>query len=237
MKDLVFANEPGNWFYDKYYVNGINSRYWTFQLAFNILYQREKHPTIVETGCQRQADDIGAGMSTSIFAEYIANFGGELHIVDNNIRHLTIAEKCISKWSTENANRVFTYHNDSVEFLKNYLGEVDLLYLDSWDYPYGELLNEFGGKEDIEKATIELNKLSHTEVVSRFGSIIFPSQQHCVREFKAVEEQLDETSIVLIDDNQLPGGGKPGLLKPYLEEQGWTCLFDFQQTLWIRKIK
>lgn len=222
------------WFYDKYYANGVNSRYWTFQLAFNILYQREKVPVIVETGCQRQADDIGAGMSTSIFAEYIARHGGELHIVDNNIRHLTIAEKCIGEWSSKNANRVYTYHNDSVEFLKDYLGEIDLLYLDSWDYPIFEIAKAYD--PDFEKAMEIMKQVPDHDIQERFRTLVYPCQDHCVREFEAVEDQLEKTSLVLIDDNMLPGGGKPGLLKPYLREQGWTCLFDLQQTLWARSL-
>ena len=99
MKDIVFNSGPGNWFFDKYYIHGSNSRFWTFQLALNLLSQRNWNPTIVETGCQRMADDIGAGMSTSIFAEYIARYGGELHVVDNDVHHLTIAEKCVGEWA------------------------------------------------------------------------------------------------------------------------------------------
>lgn len=237
MKEVVFNSGPGNWFFDKYYVNGTNSRFWTFQLALNIISQHERDPIIVETGCQRQENDLGAGMSTSIFAEYIARHGGELHVVDNDIRNLTIAEKCIGKWASKNANRIFTYHDDSVTFLEGYLGEIDLLYLDSWDYPYGEMLDTFGGREDIESAIEQLNKLSEREVLSTFDNLITPSQQHCLREFKAVEDNnIFDTTVILIDDNMLPGGGKPGLLKPYLEERGWKCLFDLQQTLWVRSL-
>ena len=207
---------------------------WTFKLAFNLLAQRDKAPVIVETGCQRLPNDLGAGMSSSIFSEYIARYGGELHIVDNDIRHLTLAEKCIAEWASKNANRVFTYHDDSVQFLERYLGEIDLLYLDSWDYPIFEMATDYD--KDFEKAMEIMRKIPDADLQKKYATIVGPCQEHCVREFKAVEEQLDDTSIVLIDDNQLPGGGKPGLLKPYLEEQGWTCLFDFQQTLWTRKV-
>jgi FMN-dependent NADH-azoreductase len=60
------------------------------------------------------------------------------------------------------------------------------------------------------------------------------SQSHCLAEFRAIEPRLQKNTIVLIDDNMLPFGGKPKLLKEYLDQKGWVCLFDYQQTLWIR---
>jgi hypothetical protein len=36
----------------------------------------------------------------------------------------------------------------------------------------------------------------------------------------------------MIDDNQLPGGGKSRLAKEHLAGLGWSCLLDFQQSVW-----
>jgi hypothetical protein len=196
-----------NWFYKKYYekYNGGNQRYYTFQLALNLLIQTHEEPVIIETGCQRQEEDVGAGMSTSIFAEYIARYGGKLVTCDNSEMHLRKAETFISKWQHIEVDMVLS---DSVTFLKQYNGPCDLLYLDSLDYPIGENAGDVQMRDD--------------------------AQNHILEEFKAAEVWLSDTAILLLDDNALPEGGKPKLLKQYLMHRGWVCLLDFQQTLWVK---
>jgi len=60
------------------------------------------------------------------------------------------------------------------------------------------------------------------------------SQEHCLKELQAAYDKLSDTAVVLMDDNNLPGGGKPAKAKLWLQEQGWTCVADHHQTLWIR---
>jgi len=196
-----------NWFFSRYYYNGANSRYYTFQIAMNLLHQRHNDPMIIETGCQRQEEDLGAGMSTSIFAEYIDRYGGSLMSIDNNIEHLRRADQYLAKWPNINAKLVCSC---SVQFLTSYEGPCDLLYLDSLDYPIAE--NE--------------------------GNVLMQkqAQQHCLNELVAAEKNLRHNSIVLLDDNQLGGGGKPALAKQFLIDKGWTCILDLQSTLWIKSL-
>jgi hypothetical protein len=196
-----------NWFYQKYSekYSGGNMRYFTFQLALNLLIQTRDNPVIIETGCQRQAEDVGAGMSTSIFAEYIARYGGKLISVDIEEKHLLRASSYISKWVHIDAEFIL---NDSIAFLKEYHGPCDLLYLDSLDFPIGEVAGDVAMRD--------------------------AAQKHNLEEFKAAELWLPETAIVLLDDNALPFGGKPKLLKEYLMHRGYVCLLDLQQSLWVK---
>lgn len=216
--DLFTSENNTNWFYEKYWAAGSNSRYYTFQLVLNLLTQyRENQPddddlTIIETGCQRQEDDLGAGMSTSIFGEWCARYGGHLIAVDNNENHLRICAECVQPWK----NRIRLIMSDSITFLKQYTGPVDLLYLDSLDAP---LLPE--GEKPTEA----------------FMSLINETQQHCLNEFKAIEDRLSDCCIVLADDNQLEFGGKPKLLKPYLMSKGYTLLLDYQQSVFVKRLR
>lgn len=231
-ENLIFVsnNNKLNWFYEKYYYSGSNFRYPSFQIALNLLNQNHDNPHIIETGCQRQVEDLGAGMSTSIFGEYIHRYGGTLAVCDINAHSLEVAKSCVSEYK----DIEFTC-SDSVEFLKNQKG-CDLLYLDSWDYPYGQMLDKYGGQADLEKAMTLVGEKFEEDIRAEFKNIIGPCQEHCLSEFKAIEDNLNEDTILLIDDNDFPGGGKPGLLKPYLLEKNWTCLFDSQQTIWIKTI-
>ena len=232
---LLFTgpDHKDNWCYNRWYCSGGNSRYYTWQLVFNLLSQRsDPSATIVETGCQRLKSDIGGGESSTIFCEYISRYGGKLISVDNSPHSIKAAEECTAAYQIEKKFHL----SDSVAFLQQYKGPCDLVYLDSYDYPYGELLNAFGGEKDVEVAEEKLMKLTRTEIDSLFGSVITPCQQHCLNELNAIESKLQEDSIILIDDNQLPGGGKPRLSKEYLLDKGWTCLLDFQQTVWVRSL-
>lgn len=211
-RNLIFTDESSNnWLYEKYYYAGSNSRYWTFQLALNLLAQKTSHPIIVETGCQRMKDDLGAGMSTSIFGEYCQRHGGKLYTLDITPNHIEICKECTKEYS----NNITYMCDDSVNSLK-ILGDkniqVDLLYLDSVDFPIGPAAHD--------KQMRDL------------------SQNHCISEFDIASKHgiINQNTILLIDDNQLPYGGKPKLLKEKLIGiGGWDCLLDLQQSLWIQK--
>jgi hypothetical protein len=124
---------------------------------------------------------------------------------------------------------------DSVTYLQNWSGpKIDLLYLDSFDYPYGELLNAYGGMVDIVASEAKLNKFTEDEIVAQFADVIAPSQDHCVKELEAALPHIHDRTIILIDDNNLGGGGKPRTAKDRLIELGYTCLIDYQQSLWIK---
>lgn len=207
--DILYTGEDhkSNWFYDRYYYGGGNSRYYTFQVALNLLQQKHPNPVILETGCQRQEEDVGAGMSTSIFAEYIHRYGGKLIVVDLFEEHLRRSQQYLQKWPGIDVEFVAS---DSVAYLQEYRGACDFVYLDSLDYPIAE--NE--------------------------GNVLMQqqAQQHCLNELIAVEKNFSSDSILLIDDNQLSGGGKPAKAKEYLVGKGWTCLLDLQSTLWVKSI-
>lgn len=210
MLDLIYTDDSAhNWFFDKYFFCGTNPRYWTFQVALNLLYQRKSKPVIVETGCQRMIEDIGAGMSTSIFGEYCQRYGGVLYTVDNSEQHLSICKTITLPYS----NCIQYILSDSVSWLNQEKLTADLLYLDSLDFPI-----KIQTPEDLilkEKA-----------------------QRHCLNEFLAALRSglINRETVILADDNRLPSGGKPAKLKEYLAENGWICLLDFKQTLWISYI-
>ena len=213
IREFVFSDDQyKNWFFEKYYFHGSNSRYWTFQMSLNLLLQREKKDfVIVETGCQRMADDLGAGMSTSIFGEFCQRYGGKLYTVDLFPQHLKVCQECTQQWK----NSIEYIESDSIKWLKESKGiKASLLYLDSLDYPIAE-----DGSRSLD-ATAEK-----------------AAQEHCLNEFLTAKRNgfLTDQTILMADDNQLPGGGKPKLLKTFLLKEGWICLFDHQQSLWIRE--
>lgn len=228
------------WFFKKYYSDGNNNRYVSFQLALNILdtVNVSGRPVIVETGCQREENDLGAGMSTSIFAEFIQRHQGRLVVVDNVKTHLNRAKGYVQKQFPKVMDRVQFELSDSVKYLQNSREVFDLVYLDSYDYPYVEMLNRLGRKPDasnqpeIEK---KLWDMSESDVFDQFKDIIVPCQDHCMNEFMAVEKKIATAGLLLVDDVSFPGGGKPGMLLDYLcEHDDFIHLYTYQQSLWLK---
>ena len=61
------------------------------------------------------------------------------------------------------------------------------------------------------------------------------SQVHHLNEFLAIENELHKNSIVLIDDCDLPNGGKGKLVIDYMKKKGWQTLAESYQVLLVRK--
>lgn len=207
----------------------------TMRLALKMLAERGG-TTIVETGCAYNPDDwSGAGQSTLVFGEWAEEHDGQLFTVDIDSAHLTMAMELTEPWS----NHIAYHLGDSVRFLHEAGTElkwrrIDLLYLDSHDYPYGELLDLYGGKTDLDAAVASLDALSEAEVVERHGEVIAASQRHAAKEAMAALSHLAERALVLIDDARLPGGGKARLARAVLDAYDFHEVLTAYQTLWAR---
>lgn len=199
---------PAEWF-ERSYGARLGMRSVTFREAIELLCERTsgENRTIVETGCVRERNDYSAGYSTVIFAGLVERYGGRLHTVDLSARNMALCRRLTRRWS----QRISYNVGDSAQYLRSWPAAtrgrpIDLLYLDSWDYPL-----DGDGDGDGARAA---------------------SQAHCLAELEAALSSLRTGSLVLIDDGDLPGGGKPLLAKRRLAELGWSCLIDAYQTLW-----
>jgi hypothetical protein len=204
---------PLQWFDDRYYYGGGNGRYQTFKLALEEL-SKIPEPLIVETGCQRLPEDLGAGMSTSIFGEFLSRKGaGKLITIDIDKSHLAFCQIYTASYS-----KFITYvAMDSLKFLRNFDQPIDCLYLDSLDFPIGM----YAGNERM----------------------VQNCQQHCLSEFMAVRSLFKIGSILLVDDNETQErAGKPGLLKQHIKVQNrslrseFQLLLEGQQILWRKQV-
>jgi predicted O-methyltransferase YrrM len=188
------------------YAKRLGRRYQTMSTALELLLARSgANRIIVETGCVRERNDYSAGYSTVLFGEFLARHGGALHTVDLSAKNIATCRRLTKRYAAQ-----ISYHTgDSVAFLGSWQSghtePIDLLYLDSFDYPESP-------DDPLRDA----------------------SQQHCLHELEAALPALTAAAVVLIDDGDLPGGGKPRLAKERLAQLGWTCVLDDYQTLWSR---
>ena len=192
---------PLNWFYTKYYGKD-PQRFWSEQAALNLFVQRNGK-VIVETGTIREAD----GESTLILGEFAYKNGARLITVDNDPEKIEYSKKVTKEFSSN-----ITYVlSDSVEFLKNFDSRIDLLYLDSLDFPL------FPEREEYDE---EVNR----------------AQLHNLEEVKVSENKFTDKTILLIDDFDFPRGGKAGLSNEYLSSRGWEAIIASKQILWIQSL-
>ena len=61
------------------------------------------------------------------------------------------------------------------------------------------------------------------------------SQEHHLKEFKAIEDRLHNNTIVLIDDCDLPNGGKGKLAIEYMLTKNWQVVENAYQVLLLHK--
>jgi hypothetical protein len=131
-----FANSPCN--DGKNFLEGkippSNGRFRTFEYALNLLCAR-KAAVLVETGTARygMGNCIGDGCSTAIFGEWVKIHGGVFFSVDINKQYLENAAQALG----DTKNYVNFVHSDSIAFLQNFGHPIDFLYLDSFDYEFG----------------------------------------------------------------------------------------------------
>lgn len=146
------------------------------------------------------------GNSTLIFGEFCKKYNKRLITVDISAQNMEVAKKTTEEFKDYIAYVV----EDSVAYLEKTKQHptIDLLYLDSMDCPV-------------------VNDPNDPELVR--------SQQHNLSEMKAALPRLGPNSIVLLDDNNFPNGGKPKATKKFLMESGWICVYEYYQSLWIRR--
>ncbi len=215
-------------FMDKYKELGV--RFYSMKKALELYSVGKRGEGIIlETGTTRMKDDWGAGMSTLVFGDFCKQYGGKTYTVDISPQNIDMCKEITKDYS----DHIEYVVSDSLFFFTQFKSSIDLLYLDSYDYPYGELLDIYGGKEDINEAAKKLRSLTTDEIIEKHFNIINPSQEHQLKELKLALPLLHEKSVILLDDNELPGGGKTRLSREYLQSIGWIEVMSSQQSLWI----
>ncbi len=63
------------------------------------------------------------------------------------------------------------------------------------------------------------------------------AQQHNLNELLIALPKVSAGGVILLDDNWYANGGKTALSKEHLRRQGWICLYDSRQTVWVAGTK
>jgi SAM-dependent methyltransferase len=63
-----------------------------------------------------------------------------------------------------------------------------------------------------------------------------PSQYHHLKEIEAAYDKLHDQSVVMIDDCDLPHGGKGTLAIKYLLDRGWSIVYKGYQVILVKNV-
>lgn len=191
---------------------------------------------VVETGCVRVRDDHGAGYSTILFDQFSGwaaarNLRVSVDSVDVSRENVRFCRRELRPGSS-----VRLHVEDSVAWLKRRTDPIDLLYLDSVDYPYPDIFDAFtGGKSDPASLDYVENVLDPDAIWERCSTAIMRCQVHALEELKAAEDRIPDGGLVLIDDWSLPCGGKARLARDHMRRRGFHLVCEAYQTLWRKR--
>lgn len=200
MRYADFLFWGSDWLYLKFcrIENVRGPRYVTLKAALNMFLQNDGK-IIVETGTQRVIDDPG-GCSTILFGAFCERYKKRLITVDNVVKHMET-----SKQATQEYKDCITYVlMESVKFLSEFKGEIDLLYLDSLDCP-------FPPGDATEAQIHNLNELKAAYDKLHKGSI-----------------------LLLDDNDFENGGKTRLSKNFLLKTGEWMLILDYAQSLWVK---
>ena len=160
-----------------------------------------KPKVIVETGTQHNDLLHAHGMSTSILGALARKHDGMVYTVDLDPESINVCKNL----TTEYSSNIEYICSDSVKFLSQFDKQIDILYLDSYDFVDG--YEEESRLHQLEEIKVAMSLL-------RKGSIIL----------------LDDCNVQMwfnrkLDDKDIQG--KSYYTHEYLINNGAMCVFDF----------
>lgn len=206
---LVPGGDPNRKKLSCYYTH-IN--YETMKTALQLVLKQNKPGyRIVETGCAAHGTQ-----STLLWDKFVNAFGGSVISVDKNASAVNDAKRAVSP-------KTMVVHSDSMDFLPKLTGDIDFLYLDSYDVDF------LAPGPSAEHHLNEFNAVKH---------LLHPGSVILIDDTPVSPEWLDngpnhpkyEEYKKTFDPTM---SGKGSLVSQELEKMGATCVKHQYQVLWM----
>jgi len=159
---------------------------------------------LVETGVARMGLEKSKGDGASTIVFGLWSKQNDAHLYSVDIDPEATAKAGEAVAAMKLGDHVTLVTSDSVAFLAEFTDAVDFLYLDSYDYH----------KTDT--------------------SVQQASQAHHLKEIEAIEGCLHDGTVILIDDCDMPNGGKGKLVIEHLTARGWKVHMSEYQVVLLR---
>ena len=160
--------------------------------------------TLLETGVARMGLEKSKGDGASTIVFGLWAKQNDAHLYSVDIDPEATERAGQAVANMDLSDSVTLVTSDSVAYLDEFTDMVDFLYLDSYDYH----------KTDT--------------------AIQTASQDHHLKEIKAIEGCLHEDTVILIDDCDMPNGGKGKLVIERLTANGWKVHLSEYQVILVK---
>lgn len=210
--------------------SALGERFFTMQLCFNLL-KGFRGKQILQVGCEDR--DFGYD-NTDLFKLF-----SDLVNEHKDIKYNIICKEEKDKRLHQINSLIYKNNNrDNINILKeeDYIkDQIDLLVLHNIDYPIDELTKQVSQDLNYIEAKNILNGIDQSEFDHHYGHLVEKSRQRVLEDYKTFSRHLSKTAIVLLEGNDYPGGSQTLLAKRQLESEGFICLLDLKQSVWIKR--
>jgi len=211
-------------------------RYYTTELALN-LFKSYNHRSIVQAGGQSRDFQYSPVDLFNVFGEFIEDVekgSYSLHLdIDNTSKdRLDFINRSLYKYF--DVNKIFVHKEINIKNKE----DIGLLVLNDIYYPIKEIkkeINKLNNDLNILECLTYLQTFSEDSFMKRFGEFVLPSQQKVLEQYKSFRKNLRSNSIVLLEGNDYPGGSQTLLAKRQLESDGFICLLNLKQSVWLKR--
>lgn len=213
--------------------SSLGQRYYTLQLVFN-LFNNLRADSIFQVGCQSRDSEYANFDLFEIFANLCMSNKHNTYDIyhDNtNLQRVLEIEKSIYKNHSPDQIKLNTINDYDLHATKY----IDLLILNDICYPIHELTEYMSDSLNFLEARNLLNGMQESELNKLYKDIIDPCRVKVLTEYETFKSRLSRSAIVLLEGNDYPGGSQTLLAKRQLESDGFICLLDLKQSVWIRR--
>ena len=215
------------------YQSSLGQRYYTLQLAFN-LFRSLRGQSIFQVGCQSRDSEYASFDLFEIFAGLCGDIHDSTYDIyhDNtNLDRVSQIERSIYKNHNPQKIQLNTI-DDYDQFAVDY---IDLLILNDICYPINELTERMSDSLNYLEARNILSGMEEPELNRLYQDIIDPCRVKVLTAYETFKSRLSRSAIVLLEGNDYPGGSQTLLAKTQLENDGFICLLESKQSIWIRR--
>lgn len=215
------------------YESSLGQRYYTLQLTFN-LFKNLRGESIFQIGCQSKESQYANFELFDIFANLCMDTPNSTYDIYHDNKDLQrisqIERKLYKNYDPKRIN--LKTIKDYDEYATKY---IDLLILNDICYPIHELTKKMSNNLNFLEARNILNGMSETDLNNLYKDLIDPCREKVLSDYETFKSRLSRSAIVLLEGNDYPGGSQTLLAKRQLESDGFICLLDSKQSIWIRR--
>lgn len=131
----------------------------SFKFVFENAERQEGKPCVVETGTCRSGDWKGDGCSSVMFGQYCKTREGRLYTVDNSFDAM---RACYSMTPQLRGSMEYVV-SDSLKFLRWFSRQIDILYLDSYDWGPGR--EQDSQRHSLSEIQLSMHNLTPESIV------------------------------------------------------------------------